>query len=451
MDPILQAIAQAIAAHTPLDPGARLLVGLSGGPDSVVLLHGLRRLGYDVGAAHLDHGLRPDAAEDARWVAARCAEWGVPCRVTRLALASGSEAAGREARHAFLQAVAREEGYAAIALGHHADDQAETLLFRLARGTGPAGLAGMRVFRPTPGGAPLLRPLLDLTRAQIEEALAAWGLPALSDPTNSSSDFARNRLRQAAMPALRSVNPDAARHMARLATLMQEEEALREESLVRLAKFMVRSVAPHVGEIERGAFLALPMATRRHLLRWVLTRLGGEAGDQSLLEAALAVAEQGGGSDLALGWRITVEEPWVVLTRPASAPAPVPLGAVRNAGGSALAAWGWRLTVRDGFSDAPAGPTRVRFDAAALPDDLVFRTAAPDQDRFCPWGHEETRSLRHFLARSAVPRHRQETLLVLASGLDVYWVVGYRRGSRALVPRTPENGVEMQATARFRV
>lgn len=450
MDSILAAIAHTIARHSLLTPGDRVLVGLSGGPDSIVLLHALKQLGYAVEAAHLDHGLRPASADEARWVAERCAAWGVPCRISRVAVGPGEEAA-REARHAYLQSVARETGVGAIALGHHADDQAETLLFRLARGTGPSGLAGMRAYRPTEGGAPLIRPLLDLTRAEIEQAQATWNLPALTDPSNATTDFARNRLRHQAMPALRTVNPDAARHLARLAEIVQEEEALREETIVRLAKFIVRSVAPHVGEIERGAFLALPPATRRRLLRWVLTRLGGPAGDQALLEAALAVAEQGGGSDLAGGWRITVEEPWLVLTRPGCAPAPVPYGAVRDSGGETLAAWGWHVGISDRLSEAEAGPTRVRFDATALPADLHFRSAIPDTDRFCPWGHQETRSLRHFLARCQVPRHRQETLLVLASDSDVYWVVGYRRGNQAMVQRTPENSVEMQATARFRV
>lgn len=451
MDPLLAAIAPLIAPH--LSPGTPVLVGLSGGPDSVVLLHALKRLGYPVTAAHLDHGLRPESADEAAWVAARCADWGIPCQIARgeLPVGPGLEETAREARHAFLQATARERGSGAIALGHHADDQAETVLFRLARGTGPAGLVGMRAYRPTEGGVPLLRPMLGLTRDQIEATRIAWNLPSLTDPTNATLDFARNRLRHVAMPALRTVNPDAARHIAQLSRLIEEEEALREESIVRLAKFIVRSVAPHMGEMERGAFLALPAATRRRLLRWVLTHHGGPAGDQTLIETALAVAEHGGGTDLAGGWRIAVEEPWLVLSRPGSAPAPVPVGTVRHEGGDSLAPWGWHVRLTDGFTEAVPGPTCVRFDRLGLPDDLQFRSAEPDRDRFCPWGHQETHSLRHFLARCQVPRHRQETLLVLASGQDVYWVVGYRRGSQAKVERTPENGVEMQATARFRV
>lgn len=447
---LLASVQAAIAEHSLLTPADRILVGLSGGPDSVVLLHCLLRLGYAVGAAHLDHGWRPESAAEAAEVASWCAGWGVPCAIGRQAPGPGAtgslEADARQARYAFLEAEARAHGYSAVAVGHHADDQAETLLFRLARGTGPSGLAGMRPRRALAGGLPLVRPLLGLGRARIEAARAAWGLPAITDPSNRDLDRPRNRLRHVVMPALEAVNPAATRHLADLAERVAEEEALREESTRRLANLVTRMVAPGLGEVDRRALLALPPADRRRLLRHLVGCLGGDAWDAASTDAALGLAEAGGEVDLAGGWRVAVEGRHLVVRGSGAPPAPAVLA---GPGTQPTTPWGWRIRLSVEATAAPASPVLVRFDVDALPADLVWRSAEPDTDRFRPWGHAGERSLRHFLARSHIPRHRHDSLLVLASGTEVVWVVGVRRGGQAPVVQTPVNLWEMQATADF--
>lgn len=448
MSPLIAEVAAYIARHDLITQDDRVLVGLSGGPDSVVLLHVLNRLGYTVEAAHLDHGLRPGSAADARWVEARCAEWGVPFHggVARVTPAGSIEAAAREARYAYLSEVARARGCTLIALGHHADDQAETLLFRLARGTGPSGLAGMRPRREQGAGPAIVRPLLGVSRPAIEAALAAWGLPSLTDPSNADTDFARNRLRHVVMPALRAISPDATRHVARLAELMAEEEALGEEETARLAKYMTRTFSSGMGEVDRRALGALPPPRRRRVLRHLAARLGAPAWDAASLDALCRVSASGGAVDLAGGWRAWVEDGVLVLGGNLPGPAPVSFLQVPT---QPTAPWGWRVTWRPTVSDAPASPVCVRFDAGELPEGLVWRSGKPDDDGFQPWGHRETHSLRHFLARAGVPRRHQGHWLVLAHEETVYWVVGVRRGSRARVQRTPENVWEMQAAAGF--
>jgi tRNA(Ile)-lysidine synthase len=441
-------VARYIEIHGLMNPGDRVLVGLSGGPDSVALLHALKRLGHDVVAAHLDHGWRIESADEAAWVAARCAEWGVPCHVERMGVApAGSmEEAAREARYAFLDRVASEAGCGAIATGHHADDQAETLIFRLARGTGPAGLVGMRPRRLLPSGMPIVRPLLAVSRAAIMHALEAWGLPSLTDPTNADLGPSRNRIRHQVMPALASVSPDAARHMAKLSELVREEEATGEEEDRRLAKYLLRTFSTGWGELDRGALLALPLSRRRRLVRWVAGRLGAPVWDAVSLERLLDVAAGGGAADLAGGWRVTVEDDVVVLDGNFAPPEPV---SFHGSGRQSTEAWGWAVTIAHQASAEAASPTLVRFDPSALPGGLVWRTGRPDTDAFRPWGHREKRSLRHFLARADVPRRRQGGLLVLAAEEEVLWVVGVRRGAAAAVSRTPEDVWEMQAAARF--
>ncbi len=449
MDPIAAAAA-AIARHGLLVPGKPVLVGVSGGADSVALLHVLLRLGYPATAAHLDHGARSESADDAAWLAARCAEWGVPCRIERRPVAAGAgfEERARDARLAFLAEIARATGHAAVALGHHREDQAETLLMRLARGTGPAGLAGMAPRRALAPGIALVRPLLDVPRAALRAALGAWEVPWREDPTNADPAFTRNRVRREVLPPLVAAYPEAIASLAALAALVREEETVLQELLGRLANHVMVVVAPGIGEVDREAFQGQPAAVRRRLLRLLATRMGASPPGAAGLERALAVAEAGGGADLGDGWRIDADPRWLALRRPTPGPAPAPLA---PDGEQPTAPWGWRVATRPAPSPLEAGPCLVRFDPAALPTDLVWRTAAPDVDRIRPWGHDRHRTLRSWLARRMVPRHRQDALLVLATADEVVWVPGYGRAAFAPVAREGAACLEMQATARFRV
>ena len=449
MDPIAAAAAS-IADHGLLRPAEPVLIGLSGGADSVALLHVLLRLGYPVQAAHLDHGARSGSADDAAWVVARCADWGVPCHMERRLVPRGPgfEVRARDARLAFLAEAAGATGHQIVALAHHRDDQAETLLFRLARGTGPSGLAGMAPRRALAPGVRLIRPLLDVPREALREALTNWGLAWREDPSNADLSPARNRIRHAVLPALTDVFPEAAARIAALARLVREEEAVWQELSQRLANHVMRVVAPGIGEVDREAFRGQPAAVRRRLLRLLAEQMRATPPDAAGLERALGVAEGGGGADLGNGWRIEADSRWLALRRPAQGPAPASLA---PEGVQPTAPWGWRVVRGPAPSSHPAGPCLARFDADALPADLVWRSATPDADRFRPWGHTSHRSLRSWLARRGVPRHRQESLLVLASGDEVVWVPGYGRSALAPLARVGAVCLEMQATAGFRV
>ncbi|HEY9720706.1 MAG TPA: tRNA lysidine(34) synthetase TilS, partial [Oscillatoriaceae cyanobacterium] len=416
----LEAIAAAIAREKLLAPGERVLVALSGGPDSILLLHALHELGYCVGAAHLDHGMREGSAADADWVAAHCAQARIPCTIERLIVAPASEEAAREARYAFLFRVAIAGSYRAIALGHQADDQAETLLFRLARGTGIAGLGGIAPRREA--RVPLVRPLLDLTRREVIAALEGAGLPWLEDPSNLKLDFARNRLRSRVLPELEAVNTRAVPHRARLASLAREESAAEEELDRRLAKYFMRTPAPGLGELDRPTLLALPLPRRRRMLRLLVEELEAMPWDADTIELALAIAEHGGSADLPGGWRVSCEKEVLVLDGPGETPT-IPFN---GPGPQPTQRWGWRIEARSGATSRSAGPLCVRFDPAALPGGLGWRSARPETDRFQPWGHRRIRSLRHFLSACKVPLRQQSRLLVLADAEEVFWVVGLR-------------------------
>ena len=218
--------------------GARVIVGLSGGPDSVALLDGILCVADEqeltVVAAHLDHGLREGSGNDAAYCAALCRNLGVPFRAARADVRAraqkdkrGLEDAARKERYAFLKRVAEEEGARFIFVGHNQNDQAETLLMHLLRGAGTTGLAAMR-----PRRGMLLRPLLDVPRKQILAHLEARGLAFLQDASNESLAFTRNRIRLELLPVLRALNPRVVEALARTARLLRsDDEGLRTVAL----------------------------------------------------------------------------------------------------------------------------------------------------------------------------------------------------------------------------
>ncbi|HWK89351.1 MAG TPA: tRNA lysidine(34) synthetase TilS, partial [Longimicrobium sp.] len=197
--------------------GAHVLVAVSGGCDSVALLHLLRFAAGDGGprvtAVHFDHAMRPGSEGDARWVAGLCGAWGVPLVAARAEAAPRTEAEAREARYAFLLRAKAEAGATHLATAHHADDQAETVLFRVLRGTGIAGLAGI----PAADERGVVRPLLPFWRAEIRRYARAHGLRWRTDPTNRLLDLARNRIRHDLLPLLRTFNPAIEEALARTA------------------------------------------------------------------------------------------------------------------------------------------------------------------------------------------------------------------------------------------
>ena len=233
--------------------GETVLCAVSGGRDSVCLLHYLASLGrrrsFAVAAAHYNHLMRPTAGRDEAFVAGLCRELGVPLYVERgdvRAIARqegwGVEEAGRRLRYDFLERTADAIGASRIATAHHLSDQAETVVLNLLRGTGPEGLAGIPPVRGR-----LIRPLLQTPRQEIEAYLTAHGLGHVEDETNDSMDFTRNRLRREVWPLLAQLHPAPERSIARAAAILRRENVF----LDRLARSYLETAVsdcPSAGE-----------------------------------------------------------------------------------------------------------------------------------------------------------------------------------------------------------
>lgn len=209
--------------------GEGVLCGFSGGPDSVCLLHFLKYLSgkkrFDLYAVHVNHGLRGAAADaDERFCRALCKQWEIPLVVQKKAVRSlakkwdlSPEHAARKARYAAFAAAAKKYGAAKLALGHHLDDQAETVLLNLLRGTRAQGLCGIPVRRPLNASVEIVRPLLCITRAEVEEYLQQNQLPSVTDQTNFDDEYTRNWVRHELLPMLEQKQPKIRQHLAKMA------------------------------------------------------------------------------------------------------------------------------------------------------------------------------------------------------------------------------------------
>ncbi len=345
---LLPRVSAAITRHALFAPGAVIVVAVSGGADSLVLLHVLDRLrdpmDLTLHAATLDHGLRGAAgAADAAFVRHTAAAWGIPCSVGRAdvpALAQdrgwGIEDAARRARYAFLLRVACAAGADVIAAGHQRDDQAETVLMHLIRGSGLHGLRGilpratltaaqwqpdlplsidppLDVAAAPPDPLPaLVRPLIDIPRAAIAAYAAAYGLCPRTDTTNADTAYTRNRLRHDVIPLLERLNPNLRETLARTAGILRTDADLIDQVGAAALARVVRSAAPDVIALDRGAWAALSLAEKRQVIRLAAARLRPDQHDVAFshVEQAIRVADGGAvGAQAALpdGLRLRVD------------------------------------------------------------------------------------------------------------------------------------------------
>ncbi|ABG05131.1 tRNA(Ile)-lysidine synthetase-like protein [Rubrobacter xylanophilus DSM 9941] len=272
---------------------SRPLALVSGGPDSVALLRALVGLGYEPAVLHVDHGLRGEESRgDAEFVRELCRGLGLRCEVRSLRLEgrAGLQERARRERYRIAGEVAGRLGASAVAVGHNADDVAETLLLNLARGSGLRGLSGIPPVRGR-----VCRPLIERTRAEILGYLEALGQGYRVDSTNLLPKYARNRVRLEVMPVLEELHPGAVRNMARAAALLREDLAALEE----LAAGVVREEGGEAG-MSVAELDGLPPALRRYAVRRAYAAVAPEAPPlpRRLVEAVLELARGGGGTRL---------------------------------------------------------------------------------------------------------------------------------------------------------
>ena len=322
--------------------GFPLVVAVSGGPDSVALLHIIARRGLwppeQIVVAHLNHCIRPEAAADATFVSNLADEWGLQFRggeadVPELAGREGLslETAARQARYQFLAATARATGAPVVVTGHNRLDQAETVLLHILRGSGLTGLRGMRPVAPLPGAPDirLLRPLLRADRESIEAYCRQNNLEFVQDKTNLDTSLLRNRLRHDLLPTLAEYNPSIVAHLHNLASVVDAEEELLTQLLANAWPNVVLEASEEQISLDLVRWRAWPLALRRRSLRHaaLLIRPASTEFSFEATELARRVAETGQTGDLAslpAGLILTLQYDQLVVTSTGDSPSAGP-------------------------------------------------------------------------------------------------------------------------------
>lgn len=458
---LLKRVRATIDQHRMLDPGETVLVAVSGGIDSVVLLDLLQRLGPDYGislhVAHLDHGLRGASSySDAQFVERLAEERGLPIRMSRLEPGSlsdhrkhGPEGAAREARYAFLESVAAEIGAERIALGHTANDQAETILHRLTRGTGPAGLRGIPPVRH-----PYVRPLIEATRNEIlayaQERKLVWRV----DASNADTSFTRNRIRHRVLPELETINPKVAEAICRGSLLAAEAEEASRFLVSTLWDAACSEESEEQLTLRRGALTSYPPAVRKLLLREGARRVRGNlAGiEHGHVDAVVRlIAPDTSHGELSLpGLHVRVQSDEILLARDAEA-SPEPWAFPVDLGETEIPEppISLRLAIVEGKS--PQMNATDRWTELADADRIVYPLelrSRREGDRFVPLGSGTSVKLKDFLINERVPYFDRGRLPLLCDREKIVWIVGVRLSDEVRVTGTTRRFLSMQARER---
>lgn len=465
-----------IRTHQLLEPGSKVIVGVSGGPDSTALLDVLRRLApsypLTLHIAHLHHGIRgKEADRDMAWVAEIAEAWGIPFtgKQVDIPLVADSEGlseeeAARQVRYGFLQQVARNQQASHVAVAHNADDQAETVLMHFLRGAGLAGLRGMlpRIQLGTyhflasddavEADVDLIRPLLGITRAEIEAYCEMRDLQPRLDRTNQDTTYFRNRLRHEVLPYLSQINPNMGERLCNLAEVVRADYDLLQEFVGVAHDALCVESHRDAKVFDLGRWRDQPLAVRRSLIRDAVYELRPNLRDVgfSHIEQAVTLAQEGEtGARATLPHKLNVVVGYDTLTikrqgaqhLPEARPWLIPdtVIPVKVPGVTALpGAWElhaeavtrWNL---DAITGNP-NPLAAWINVDALSEAPRLRTRKRG-DRFRPHGlgGSEVR-LSDFLINVKVRRSWRDHLPLLVNAEDqILWVVGHRLSHEALV------------------
>ncbi|MEW6214174.1 MAG: tRNA lysidine(34) synthetase TilS, partial [Nitrospirota bacterium] len=424
----------------------KILIGLSGGPDSVCLLYVLNDLKdkfmLDLHAMYIDHLLRPGETDiEIELCKNLCEKLKVPFITKSIDVKSyakkqgiNRQEAARELRYRIFEEIAYEINANKIALGHTADDHAETLLMRLFRGSGPTGLSGIPPVRGN-----IIRPLIEIERKEIEGFLDEGKIDYIVDSSNLKKDYLRNKIRLSLIPMLREFNPDIIETLSKTAAIFREEERYFEIIVAKtLMKLISRKTDTRI-ELFLVPFEIMDKVIMRRVLRKTIEETKGLRGVSFIhIENIIELIKNGKPGDrlyLPKGIRVIKEYSTLVLT---SEP-PVKLNTYTFAVPGEIVLKEAGILIRASIvgsqesevmgHDSRLWTTLGIFDADRLTFPLIIRPRK-NGDFFCPLGFGKRRKLQDFFVDEKVPRDERDKIPLIISGKDIVWVVGYRGDER---------------------
>ena len=446
---MLNTIRHDIRDYDLIRPGDKVIVALSGGPDSMALLHILKRLGLEAGfeivAAHINHGLRSEAEPEQQFVEEQCQSLHIPCYTAVIDVRdlarqakTSLEDAGRQARYGFLNTLLKDLGAQSIATAHHQDDQAETVLLHLLRG---AGLQGLRGIMPRNGN--LIRPLLQLSKAVLLSYLHEHKIDFCLDQSNQDQSFVRNRIRHQLIPLLQEdYNPRIVDNLNRLADIIRAENELIEEFMEKYWLQLVIEQDAHRLAIDYHGLASLPLAAQRRIVLRALSAAGGAAGWEGRdVEKVLELLKKMGSAKVLQfkkGVMINKSYDRIIFTNDWQKPVTFKID-IRIPGQTEVPGGiNYQFFLKDAGGVRPtAEEVCLDYDKLNLP--LVIRSREAG-DLVQPAGFVGHKKLKKYFNEQKVPFWERAQVAVLASqGGEIYAVLGYCTCQPAVVSLQSKN------------
>ena len=437
-----------------IPPKAGVLLGVSGGVDSMTLLEilcGLREeMGFSLGAAHVDHGIREDSAEDAALVSKYCREHGIAYYQKNLSLngnlpkGENLEDYARRMRYEYFSMLMEQENYEMLMTAHHADDQAETILMHLIRGCGMRGLCGMQ-----PKRGRVCRPMLQISKEEIRSYAKEQGIPYREDSTNCSGEYTRNRIRRELIPQLKTYNPNIVEALGRMAEQTAQDadylDELGRNAYEKLKKYEKDGVIL----LDFPGMLLQNPAIQYRIFKCALLALDGTDIDADMIARCVQAVNSHKRTDVGREILVQAKDGRIAVYRQKEYPerlrVPIP-------GRVAFQSLKICMAVSECAPDEAKSRLSEKaqaFDAEVLEEylPLTLRTRRAG-DRFVPFGGG-TKSLSDYMTDEKIPTALRDRILVLASGDQVLWVLGYRRGDAAKITENTRRAVLFEYKAFF--
>ena len=448
-DVLIQSMLSTIRRYSMMETGDRVLCAVSGGPDSVALLHALwsvrDELGISLHVAHLNHCFRgAESDADAEYVRELASNIGLDCSVESIdvpelqkVLRLSTEEAARLVRYEFLERVASEVGASRIAVGHTADDQVETVLLNLLRGTGIDGLSGMPPVR-----GKIIRPLIEVRRSEVEAYVERHGLHPRIDATNLVAEYTRNRIRLDLLPLLRrEYNPETDAAILRLAELARADAAYMNVEAEEAFNGSITQRGADSLSLDANAVQSYPLALRRRIVREAVKAVRGEIADVGFIhiEELLRLLDAGTDFKYELPGGVFVQRTRAALVLSSSRPSELPIIYCYD-----LAVPGetvvpeidvrirTEITSQAVDHARPRGSMEVVLDYEAISGKLVVRSWRPG-DRIRPLGLGGSKKVQDLFVDCKIPREARHRIPLIADDEKVIWVAGLALSEQAKV------------------
>lgn len=442
---IIDEVRRTIKKYSMFSPGDAVLVGLSGGPDSVCLLHVLSRLRDEMSlglyAAYIDHGLRPvETPGEISFCKGLCDSLSIPIKVKAIEVKDyaiqrglGKQEAARHLRYEALKEIASEVGASKIALGHNADDQVETFFINLLRGTGPKGLSGIPPVREN-----IIRPLIETKRKDIDEFIDEEGLNFIIDSSNLRKDYLRNWIRLSLIPEMRKINPSLTETMTRMMGILREEEGYFEILVTKALMRMITRRRERYIELFLSPMETLDRVLLRRVLRRAIDEIRGLRRISFIhIDDMLELIKKGKAGDrLYLPEDLRVIKGYSTLIITAEPPVKIGRYNLTIPGEVIIKETGIRIVaeISDRADDIGDGRNILTFDADRTVHNLHIRPRESG-DFFYPLGFGRRKKLQDFFVDEKIPRDERDSIPLVLSGNDIIWVVGFRGDERFKVTK----------------